>query len=69
MPQNGKEKPRSEYFLEVTDHDLRERLNRHLPETIRETHRIVSLTWCLYTKKWLIKVVRKADGQQTAVSA
>lgn len=59
----------SEYFIEETDHDLRERLNKHLPEAIRETHRVASLTWCLYTKKWLIKVVRKADVQQAAPQA
>jgi len=69
MPQNGKERPQPEHFFELTDHALRERLNHHLPEAIRGQYRIASLTWCLYGKKWLIKAVRKEDGQQTAAKA
>lgn len=69
MPQNGKERVPPDHFFEVTDHELRERLNHHLPEAIREKYRIASLTWCVNGQKWLIKAVRKPDVQQTASQA
>lgn len=50
------------HFIELEDEKFRQIIESRLKPEIRNRYVIASITWCLFEKKWLIKLTRRSES-------